>query len=466
MTSCVVCDLGAGSGRVMLARCEADGMRMEEVHRFDGYAVERDDGPHWDLSRIVSEVVSGLRRAHALAGSLDSVGIDSWGLDYALLDAAGTVTEEPFHYRHPRAQRGVAQCPVPPAQLFAMTGSQILPVNTLYQLADEARAMPTRHQTARRLLMIADAVCHHLTGVARAELTLARTSGLVEAGSDRWSLDLCTGIGLDPRLLPPILHPGQIYGRLRPEIGLGPVPVVAVAAHDTASAVAALPLTTETGFLILGSWSLVGAETDDFDRRPEVLAAGFGNEGGVTGRTFLVRSLNGLHLIQKLRDSLWRRGMDVSFAELARQAAAAPDGAAINPSDPRFQSPADVIEAVAATCGRATADDPGACARAIYRGLATEAALAAAALERLLGRSLAALRVCGGGAQDPLLCALIAAATGKPLAIGPVEATAWGNAILQLLGLGRISTLDAGRRLVERSTRRTHVTAPVAHAGN
>lgn len=471
MINCVVCDLGAGSGRVMLARYDGDRIAMDEVHRFHGYAVEGEDGPRWDLARVLAEVVAGIARAGAAAGRIDSVGVDSWGLDYALLDDAGAPTGAPFHYRHPRAQRGFAACPLAPEVLFARTGSQILPVNTIYQLADEARSAPERHRAAARLLMTADAVCHHLTGVARAELTLARTSGLVDAATGSWSAELCAAIGLDRRLLAPIVEAGQPRGRLRADIGLdlGPVPVIAVAAHDTASAVAALPLEAEPGFLILGSWSLVGAETVGIDCRPEVRAAGFGTEGGAPdgagGRPFLVRSLNGLHLIQKLRDGLRRRGRPLAFAEIARLAAAAPGGPVIDPAEPDFFNPPDVIAAIAAHCGPDVAADPGASARAIYDGLAAEAGAAVAALEGLLGRCLGVLHACGGGAQDELLCALIAAATGKPLVVGPVEASAWGNAVVQLVGLGAIASLAAGRGVVARSVPQRRIAPEAADAG-
>ncbi|MFO1210421.1 MAG: FGGY-family carbohydrate kinase [Amaricoccus sp.] len=462
MSTCVVCDLGAGSGRVMLARYADGRLDLDEIHRFDGYAVERPDGPRWDVPRILDGVLAGLRRAQAAAGRIDAIGVDSWGLDYALLDADGAPATEPFHYRHPRSRRGFDACPVPAEAAFARTGCQILPVNTIYQLADEAVRAPARHAGAAHLLMFADLVCHHLTGEVRAERTLARTSGLLtEAGA--WSAELCDAIGLDRRLLPPLVEPGQVYGHLRPDLGLGPVPVIAVAAHDTASAVAALALGEESGFVILGSWSLVGAETGKVDRRPAVRDAGFGNEGGIA-RPFLVRSLNGLHLVRKLRDSLRRRGTDLAFPEIARLAAGASAGPAIDPADPAFFDPPDMVEALAARCGRAVADDPGAAARAVYAGLAAEVAAAITALERLRGRALAELRVCGGGAQDALLCDLIAATTGKPLVVGPIEATAWGNAVVQLLGLGALPSLDAGRRLVERSARLRRVAPEAADA--
>lgn len=468
MTCCVVCDLGAGSGRVMLARLDGERLALSEVHRFGGYVIERPDGspmdgPRWDLARLLAEVERGIGLAARTAGAINSIGVDSWGLDYVLLDAAGAMLEEPFHYRHPRSRRGWRDCPLSPAALFAETASQILPVNTVYQLTEAIRSAPEPLRRADRLLMIADAVSHFLTGVARSERTLARTSGLIEAAPGRWSHTICDRIGLEMRLLPEIVEPGRVIGPLRTvlaeRLGLPQVPVIAVAAHDTASAVTALGVGQGSGFLILGSWSLVGIEQAEIDRRSAVLAAGFGNEGGggtgaIGGRPFLVRSLNGLHLIQKLRDSLRRRGADLSFAEIAARAAEADDPGGIDPTDPIFLGPTDMMAAIAAHCaarGRTAPTTVGGAARAIYQGLAVEVAAAVRALEQLTGRPLPDLRVCGGGAQDRLLCTLIAEATGRTLLIGPVEATAWGNAILQLIGLGRLASVAEGRALVARS---------------
>lgn len=432
MTCCVVCDLGAGSGRVMLARHDGTALSLTEVHRFGGYALERSDGLRWDLPRIVAEVETGIALAARAGGPIASIGIDSWGLDHALFDAAGQLLEAPFHYRHPRSARGWEACPLPAAALFAQTASQILPVNSVYQLTEAVRAAPEMLQGADRLLMVADAVAYALTGVARGELTLARTTGLMDADTGEWSAAVCGAIGLERRLLPEIIEPGKVVGALRPEVarrlGVPPVPVIAVAAHDTASAVAALGLDADNGFLVLGSWSLVGAERDAIDRRPEVLAAGFGNEGGVSGRPYLVRSLNGLHLIQKLRESAHARGADLSFAEIGRLAAEAGAAEEIDPADPVFFSPADMMTAIAehfSARGHPSPQTIGGMARAIYGGLAAEVTAAVEALERLTGGSLRELRVCGGGAQDRLLCRLIAESTGKPLVIGPVEATSW-----------------------------------------
>ena len=419
------------------------------------------------MKRLLAGVDAGLARARDVAGSVDAIGVDSWGLDYGLFDAAGRLTGAPCHYRHPRSQRGHDGCALPAEALFAVTAAQALPVNTVYQLSDEARHQPERHAGAR-LLMVADMVNRHLAGGFAAELTLARTSGLVDAGTGDWSGAICAGIGVDPGLLPPIVPAGTRLGGLRAALaeplGWGPVPVIAVAAHDTASAVAALDLADGSGFLICGSWSLIGVERDRIDRRPAVLAAGFGNEGGLAGRSFLVRSLNGLHLVQKLRESWMRRsGEALDYAALSRAAAGSATAAAIDPGDAAFFNPPDMVAAIAGYCartGQAVPGDAGGLARAVYNGLAAEAAAAVAALEGLIGEPLPGLRLCGGGARDALLCDLIAGATGKPVGVGPIEASAWGNALVQLIALGAVPSLEAGRRLVADATREA-----VAHAG-
>jgi rhamnulokinase len=444
----------------MLGRVTEGRLSLEEVHRFSGYAVQRADGPHWDVSRLLKEIEIGLDKACAAAGAIDSIGVDSWGLDYGLYNRGGALMGEPYHYRHPRSQRGYSACALSAEALFAVTGVQNLPVNTIYQLIDEARQSPERLVGAAHLLMIADLVNHHLTGAFRSEVTLARTSGLLDANTDGWSLDLCGRLGVPAHMLAAPIKAGEQFGSLRRALaeprGLGDVPVIAVAAHDTASAVTALNLEGGAGFLICGSWFLIGVEQSRIDTRPAVREAGFGNEGGVAGRSFLVKSLNGLHLIQKLRDAWERRtGQKVDFAELSQMADAADPGILpIDTEDPSFFNPPDIVEAVrsyAAARRRPVPDDLGGVARAIYVGLAVAVSRAVNTLEGLLDRPLQGLKLCGGGAQDRFLCRLLAEATGRDLRVGPIEASAWGNAVVQLMGLGLLKTLDDARKLVEDS---------------
>jgi rhamnulokinase len=458
---CLVVDLGAGSGRAMIAEFADGRLSLAEIHRFDDLPLALPDGPHWDVAALERHLVESLRRADARGGRVDAIGIDSWGLDYALLDAEGAVLHAPYHYRHPRSQRGRDAFAVPQDALFAVTGTQDLAVNTIYQLFDEARHHPERHAEAEALLMMADFGAYILTGEKRSNLTLARTTGLLDIAAGDWSDALCREIGLPRRLLQPMIAPSEVCGTLRPELaaelGWAPgVPVVAVAGHDTASAVAALPLDDGSAFLILGSWSLIGVETAAPRLGDTVRLAGFGNEGGTAGRSILVKSLNGLHLIQRLR-AAWaeQTGELLSFAEIsARAAAEARPPLALDPSDPCFFNPPDMLAAVADQCarqGRPAPEGIGALALALYLGMAAEIAGTLACLERELGRRVPSLRVCGGGAQDAGFCELLARRLGRTVVAGPIEASSWGNAMLQLVGLGAISSLADGRALIARS---------------
>jgi len=455
---CLVFDLGAGSGRAMLAELAHGLLTLKEVHRFDGLLIQRADGPHWDAKRLLLQVEESLRRFSELGFPPDSIGVDSWGLDYALLDKSGRLMGEPYQYRHKRWERGRADCVVSPRELFLLTGAQDLPMKTLYQLIDECRASPTRIRMATSLLMIADLVTWHLTGQARAEITLAGTSGMLDRTRTEWCVELCERVGIPPRLLAPLIEPGTRLGLLRRRFGArfgwGSVPVIAVAAHDTASAVAALPLSGDVGFLICGSWLLLGLEEPIALFDESVQDMGFGYESGLDGRAILVKSLNGLHLIQKLKQA-WAQhsGHDVeyaSIAELASQAREDETTVIVDTTDPIFFDPPNIIEAIQDYCARnnfGQLNGLGSLALALYCGIAEEVAKAVASL-RASGREIATLILCGGGVQDRTLCQLIADLSGCEIQAGPVEASALGNALVQLLGLGAIDSLQAGRDLV------------------
>jgi rhamnulokinase len=459
---CLVFDLGAGSGRAILAGFDGRTLRWEEVFRFAATAVDRTDGPHWDVEALKQLVEEGIRRTVQRAGSIDSIGIDSWGLDYALLDAEGRIIGEPFHYRHPRSHRGRLSFPMNTQDIFECNGIQDLPVNTIYQLFDDTRHRPDAVAHASALLMIADVLNHHLTGALRSESTLARTSGLIDIRTGGWNFGLCRAQGLPAHLLQPLIQPGEMYGHVRPSLGpktgAAEVPVFAVAAHDTASAVAALPLRPGSAFLIAGSWFLVGIERQSARLDDRVLHTGFGNESGADGRTALLKSLPGFHLMHKLRVS-WRHhtGVDIPFPEIAalgRAAHAEGRLTEIDLADPAFFNPGDIVMEIGDYCGRRKLDmvsDIGRMALAIYAGLVRQVGQALASLRQELGYSIDTLIIGGGGAQDATLQHLLRQELSFDIVTGPVEASAWGNALFQLIGLGAIASLDEGRRVVQRS---------------
>jgi rhamnulokinase len=295
--NCLVFDLGAGSGRAMLARLEGETLALSEVHRFSGIETSREGGPHWDLDRLLKEVDRGIEIASSLVTRIDAIGVDSWGVDYALLDASGRLEPWPFHYRHPRSQHGFDAFPASPETMFERTGSQSLPVNTVYQLYSASRTDRQALDKSRHALMIADAVNYHLTGIARSNATLARTTGLLSLDGG-WDTTIINEAGLPQTLLAPLIEPGAIVGPLHADIrsksrATEETLVISVAAHDTASAICGLPVEGDDAFLICGSWSILGRECAKPVVSHEAMLDGFGNEGGPDGHILYLKSLNG-----------------------------------------------------------------------------------------------------------------------------------------------------------------------------
>lgn len=463
MVNCLVFDLGAGSGRAMLSTFNGDTLELSEIHRFSGLETTVGDGPRWDLLRLLDEVDQGLAIACERCERIDAIGVDSWGVDYALVDAQGRLDPLPFHYRHARSRRGYDAFPMEAEALFARTGSQILPVNTAYQLFSASREGDAKLGDSVHALMIADAINFHLTGSASINSTLARTTGLLSLDG-RWQADICAVAGIPPSLLPHPVDPGTTIGTLRPTIAARAAAtkdtvVIAVAAHDTASAVCGLPLGGQDAFLICGSWSILGCERPRPIVSRDAWENQFGNEGGTEGLALVLKSLNGLHLLQKLRTA-WNSSTEekvdfVDMSRAARLAVAAGRKEAIDPSAPIFFNPADLIAAMESHCPSLAGQSDtrlGALTLAVYRGLCEDISTALAALERTTGGEVMRLRICGGGGQDSFLCQMIADRTGRTVAVGPIEASAWGNALMQLVGLGHVENIAAGRKLIEKST--------------
>jgi len=458
----LVLDLGAGSGRAVLATYDGSVLSTRELTRFSGLALPMEDGLHWDGVALLRHVDAALEAAaKATRGRLHGIGVDSWGLDYGLVDGTGRLLVPPYHYRNERGRRGQEAGTLFREEIFRRSGAQDLGINTVYQLLDECRQHTERIRGAERLLMMADFVNHHLTGVARSEWTLARTSGLAALNSQDWDSDLCGRLGIPTRLLSPIMRAGDTIGCLRAPLaaaaGLDEVPVLAVAAHDTASAVAALPLRAGDAFLVCGSWSMLGVEVPEGRLDEPARQAGFALEGGVKGHASLIHSVNGLHLIQKLRSD-WqsRTGADISFAGIAasaRSAFARGVQGEVDPDDAAFFDPPHIIDLILKTCAAKGQDIPmeiGALALAVYRGLAQQIRQGIHRLS-LLGHPVHSIALCGGGARDDTFCRIVADVTGLVVRVGPVEASTYGNAILQLMGLGLIPSLSAGRQLVANS---------------
>lgn len=433
-------DVGASSGRVMVGTVGPGRLTLAEVHRFPNAPVSVDGALHWDIGRVHREVLAGLRAA----GPVDAIGIDSWAVDYGLLDEAGSLLGDPFSYRDSRTD-GVQDrvlSVVTARELYDVTGLQQLPFNTIYQLV--AAAGSPQLDAARELLLIPDLIGHWLTGSHTAEITNASTTGLLDIRSRTWSKDITTRAGIDAGLLPPLVEPGTRLGNLRADTGLGPVPLVAVGSHDTASAVVGVPATGERfAYVATGTWSLVGVELDTPVLTEESRAANFSNELGVDGTVRYLRNVMGLWLLQECL----RAWADPDLAPLLDAAAREPALAAVvDAGDPAFIPPGDMPARIASACERLGQVPPGsraATVRCILDSLALAHRRTVRDAVALSGHEVDVVHVVGGGARNALLCRLTADACGLPVVAGPVEAAALGNALVQARALG---VVDGGLR--------------------
>jgi sugar (pentulose or hexulose) kinase len=448
MTSVTVAavDLGASGGRVMAGQVSAAGVALHEVHRFANEPVTAGGTLYWDILRLLAEVRAGLEAA-ARQFPLASAGIDSWGVDFGLLDETGALLSNPVHYRDVRTA-GV-RIPVPAAELYAVTGIQHLPFNTVYQLA----ATPMlRH--AATMLLIPDLLVYWLTGQAGAEVTNASTTSLYDVRAQDWATGLIRKAGLPPRIFPPLRRPGEVIGPILEPNGLGsPLPLIAVGSHDTASAVAGVPA-EGPGFAYIssGTWSLAGVELDAPVLTEASRAANFTNETGIDGTIRYLRNLTGLWLLQ---ESL-RSWPEASLVSLLGEAARLPPlRFVIDPDDPVFLPPGDMpgrITSWLASRGEAIPAGPAETVRCILDSLALAYRRAIAQAQSLSGRHADVVHIVGGGARNELLCQLTADATGLPVIAGPAEATCFGNVLVQARALGAVPGDLAGMRALIRST--------------
>ncbi|HEY2959300.1 MAG TPA: rhamnulokinase family protein [Actinomycetota bacterium] len=461
-------DLGASGGRVMVGRVGPGVLELAEAHRFPNLPVRLPDGLHWDVLRLYREVVDGLREAGAGPERIASVAVDSWGVDYGLVDGSGALLGNPYHYRDARTEGMVEKVAarITPAVLYGATGLQTIPINTIYQLA--AAAGTPQLEAAATLLLIPDLLGYWLSGRSGAEATNASTTGLLDVRSGRWSGAVLEALGIRPGLLPPLRRPGEVLGPLLPEVaaetGLPPSTLVtAVGSHDTASAVVGVPAEGEHfAYVSCGTWALVGVELEEPVLTEASRAANFTNEGGVDGRVRYLRNVTGLWLLQESLRVWQRAGLPGDLPRLLAEAGALPRGGPlVDPNDPAFLPPGDMPARIREACagsGQPVPEGRAGTVRCILDSLAAAFARSVRDAERLSGRQVEVVHLVGGGARNRLLCQLTADACGLPVEAGPVEATALGNLLVQARAHGSVEgDLGALRALL----RATH--APRRH---
>ncbi|WGL51859.1 rhamnulokinase [Nocardioides sp. BP30] len=464
-------DLGATSGRVMAAEVGPDVLRLEEVHRFPNGGVPIRSSLFWDVVGIHREVLAGLRKV-ALAGRLDGIGIDSWAVDYGLLDRDGELLGNPYSHRDARTvgvPERVAKV-VDPAHLYAVTGLQELPFNTVFQLV--AARGTAALESAQTLLLLPDLLTYWLTGEIGAERTNASTTGLYDVSAQAWSVDLAKRLGLPWAALPALRDPGSVVGPVLPAIGQAigtsgagepEVPVIAVGSHDTASAIVGVPAQEEEiAYISSGTWSLVGLELDKPVLTEEARLANFTNEGGVDGTIRFLKNVMGLWVLSQAERTWAAQGLTADLPTLLAGAAhVAPLRTVVDIDHPSLLPPGDMPErlrALARASGEPVPETPAEVVRTILDSLALAYRRNLRQGAALAGRTLELVHVVGGGSQNALLCQLTADACGLPVLAGPAEAAALGNALVQARTLSRmrggddLPDLAAMRSLV----RRTH----------
>jgi rhamnulokinase len=455
-------DLGAESGRGILGSFDGARLGLEVLHRFPNGAVRTLDSLHWDVLRLYTEMLHVLRLAAGRAEVPASVGIDTWGVDFALLGRDGSLLGNPRHYRDPHTEdvMEAAFRRVPRAEVFRHTGIQFMRFNTLFQLLALKRDGSPLLDAARHLLFIPDLFHYFLTGIKVNELTDASTSQMLDPATCTWAYPLVQAFDLPQQLLGSIVKPGTVLGPLRAsvaaETGLVPIPVVATATHDTAAAVAAVPAEgSGWAYISSGTWSLMGVELE----RPRVgeaaLAANFTNEIGFGGTVRFLKNVMGLWLVQECRRAWERSGQSLGYDELMRLAGAAPAfGSIVDPDHGGFILPPSMPQAIAEYCRRSGQPAPegvGPTVRCTLESLALRYRWVLGKLEELTGQSIRVIHVVGGGCQNELLCQLTADCCERPVLAGPVEATAIGNVLVQAVGLGVVGSLAEAREVVRRS---------------
>ncbi len=455
-------DLGASSGRALLGRLTDRKIEVEELHRFSNDPVQVGDRLHWDILRLFHEIKQGLLKAKYQGVSPQSLAIDSWAVDFGLIGKNGELLGNPYHYRdrHTDGVMGRLFSEIPKSEIFKRTGIQFLPFNTIFQLYALKLADSPLLRETDRFLMIPDLLRYFLTGEKVSEFSNATTTQLYNPTLGQWDTELLQRLGLPDSWFGTIVQPGAGAGKLRSaisaELGVGEIPVFAVAEHDTGSAVAAVPALERTfAYLSCGTWSLMGTEVDQPVISDLALELNFTNEGGVGGTYRLLKNIMGLWILQESKREWERAGISYTFPELIKMAEKAPPFAAlIDPDDPLFLHPGDMPSRIRQYCrqtGQQAPEEPGAIVRCILESLVLKYRYVLELTERLSGHRFNGLHIVGGGIHNTLLCQWSANAIGKPVWAGPAEGSAIGNLAVQWLAQGEFSDIWEARRVIRES---------------
>lgn len=456
-------DFGASGGRGILGRFDGNKLILDELHRFSNDPVKVGGHLHWDVLRLFWDMQQTLLKyANNEEGSLASIGIDTWGVDYGLLDRDGDLLGNPYHYRDVRTEDIMEEAfnRMPREEIFSKTGIAFQKFNTLYQLLAMAVQKPYILDRADTLLFMPDLFAYFLTGEKCTEFTEASTGQLLDAETGDWCNDLLDAMSIPREIFTPIQQPGSFKGRIMSDLGntlgVGNVPVIAVATHDTGSAVAAVPvLEGSYAYLSSGTWSLMGVEVDKPVINEKTLAWNYTNEGGVNGTYRLLKNIMGLWIIQECKREWDRKGELYSYGEMADMASqAAPFQSFIDPDNDVFYSPGQMPKKIQQFCKDTDQRIPETKAdilRCVFESLAMKYRWSMEKLEEITGESLDALHIVGGGTQNKLLNQLTANAIARPVICGPIEATATGNLMVQAMALGEVANLREIRQVVKNS---------------
>jgi len=457
-------DLGAESGRGVLGLLDKGRLTLEEAHRFPNGPVRLLGNMHWDVLRLFEEMKKAMRACRALHGrDLDGIACDSWGVDFALFGRGNVLLGNPYHYRDSRTDGMMEQAfkRVPRQEIYELTGVQFIQLNTLYQLLAMAVARSPLLEAAERLVMMAELFHFLLCGRAVAEFTLATTSQAYNPRENAWARSLLGRLGIPDHIMPEIVPAGTVLGTLLADVaddaGLGRVPVIAAASHDTAAAVAAVPAEgTDWAYISSGTWSLIGAETAQPIISDLSLKYNITNEGGVGGTFRFLNNNMGLWLLQECRRKWQRDGRDIGYAELTRMAEQAPAFAAlVEPDHASFLNPPDMPAAIVDFCrktGQKPPETRPAMVRCILESLALKYRVVLDRIAEAVGRPFQRVHIVGGGSQNTLLSQFTANAAQSPVLAGPVEATAMGNVLMQAVATGVLGSVADARKVVRNST--------------